>query len=83
MNLANCEYDTVCHLTLASPCIIMQLKYINELDATVPQVYYLMFMCGSIYFGRLNAHHQDLTTILASSGLTVGASWLAVLLVVV
>jgi len=29
-------------------------------------------MCGSTSFGRLPAHHQDHTTALVASGLTVG-----------
>ena len=32
-----------------------------------------MFMCGSTYFGRLSAHHQERTTALGASGFTVGA----------
>jgi hypothetical protein len=34
--------------------------------------YYLTFVCGSTYFGRLPAHHQEHTTALGASGLTVG-----------
>jgi hypothetical protein len=34
---------------------------------------YLTFMCGLTCFGRLYAHHQELTTALAASGFTVGA----------
>jgi len=63
------------NLTLASPCIIIQFKYINQVDATVPRVYYLMFKCGSTCFGRLHAHHQEVTTALAASAFTVGAWW--------
>jgi hypothetical protein len=44
---------------------------INQQDATVLQVYYLMFMCGSTCFGRLFAHHQEHTTALGASGFTV------------
>jgi len=44
-------------------------------DATVSQVYYLTFMCGSACFGRFLAHHQEFTTALAASGFTVGAWW--------
>jgi len=29
-------------------------------------------MCGSACFGRLPAHHQELTTALGASGFTVG-----------
>ena len=32
----------------------------NQPDATVSQVYYLMFMYGSTCFGRPHAHHQKL-----------------------
>ena len=40
---------------------------VNQLDATVSQVYYLTFMCGLTCFGRFLAHHQELTTALATS----------------
>jgi hypothetical protein len=46
---------------------------INQQDATVSQVYYLTFMCGSTCFGHLFAHHQERTTTLGASGFTVGA----------
>ena len=62
-------------LTFASPWIITQFKQINQPDATVPQVYYFTFMCGSTCFGGLHAHHQELTIALAASGFTVGAWW--------
>jgi hypothetical protein len=55
----------------------------NQLVATVSQVYYLTFMCRSTCFGRLHAHHQDLTTALTASGFIVGALVVAALLVVV
>jgi hypothetical protein len=48
-------------------------RQINQPDATVSQVYYSMFMCGSTCFGRPYAHHQELTTALAASGFTVRA----------
>ena len=38
-----------------------------KIDATVLQVYYLTFTCGSTYFGRLQAHHQEHTTALGAS----------------
>jgi hypothetical protein len=38
----------------------------NQKDATISQVYYLTFMCGSTCFGRFFAHHQELTTALAA-----------------
>jgi len=44
----------------------------NQQDATVSQVYYLMFMCGSTRFGRLSAHYQEHATALGASGFTVG-----------
>ena len=56
-----------------SPCIIIRIKYINQQDATVSQVYYLTCMCGSTCFGSLSAHHQERTTALRASGFTVGA----------
>jgi hypothetical protein len=34
----------------------------NQPDATLSQVYHLMFMYRSTCFGRLHAHHQELTT---------------------
>jgi hypothetical protein len=48
-------------------------RLINQLDATVLQVYYLTFMCSSTYFGRFLAHHQEHTTALAGSAFTGGA----------
>ena len=68
-NTALCKFDvrkSVHHHTI---------QIINQLDATVSQVYYLMFMCASTCFGRLHAHYQELTTALAASGFTVGAWW--------
>jgi hypothetical protein len=44
---------------------------INQPDATVSQIYYLTFMCPSTCFGRLHAHHQELTTALTASGFTL------------
>jgi len=49
----------------------------------ISQVYYLKFICGSTCFGRLHAHHQELTTALTASGFTVGVLMVAALLVVV
>jgi tetrahydromethanopterin S-methyltransferase subunit F len=43
-------------------------------------------MCGSTCFGRIHAHHQELTTVLTASGFTgftVGTLVVAALLVVV
>jgi hypothetical protein len=64
------------YLTFASSCIIIQFEYFNQQDATVSQVYYLMFMCGSTRFGHHPAHHQEHTTALGASGFTVGEKWL-------
>jgi hypothetical protein len=41
---------------------------INQQDATVFQVYYSTFICGSTCFRRHTAHHQEHTTALAASG---------------
>jgi len=35
------------------------------------QVYYLRFICLSTCFGRLHAHHQELTTALTAFGFTL------------
>jgi hypothetical protein len=40
------------------------IQIIHQQDATVSQVYYLMFMCGSTCFGHLPTHHQEHTTAL-------------------
>jgi hypothetical protein len=55
---------TMCCLNfkLASLCNIIQFKKINQLDATISQVYYLTFMYGSTCFGRPHAHHQELNS---------------------
>jgi hypothetical protein len=50
-----------------------RFEYINQQDATVSQVDYLTFMCGSTCLGRLSVHHQECTTALEASGFTVGA----------
>jgi hypothetical protein len=62
---------TYIYMTLAGPCIIIQFKQINQLNATVSQVYYLMFMCGSTCFGRLPGHYQELKTALTDSDFTL------------
>jgi hypothetical protein len=58
-------------MTFANPCLITRFKLINQPDATVSQVYYLTFLRGSTCFGRLHAHHQELTTALTASGFTL------------
>jgi hypothetical protein len=50
---------------------IIKFKKINQPDATISQVYYLMFRCRSTCFGRLHAHYQELTTALTASGFTL------------
>ena len=35
------------------------IQIIHQQDATVSQVYYLTFVCGSTCFGHLPAHHQE------------------------
>jgi hypothetical protein len=47
----------------------IQINY--QLDAPTSQVYYLTFMYRSTCFGRLHAHHQELTTALAASGFSL------------
>jgi hypothetical protein len=59
------------YLTLAGPCIIIQFKQINQPDATALQVCYMTFMFRSTCFGRIHAHHQELTTALTASGVTL------------
>jgi hypothetical protein len=51
--------------------VTFRFKLFNQQDATVSQVYYLKFMSGSAFFGRLNAHHKEHTTALGASGFTV------------
>jgi hypothetical protein len=48
-------------LNFVSPCIIIQFKWINQLDATISPVYYLTFIYSSTCFGRPHAHHQELS----------------------
>jgi hypothetical protein len=66
-----CNAYTICHLTFASPCIIIRFKWISQQDATVLQVYYSTFICGSTCFGHLPAHHQEHATALGASGSTI------------
>jgi hypothetical protein len=51
---------TIVHLKSASTCIIAQFKQINQLDATVSQIYYLTFMYSSTCFGRSHVYYQEL-----------------------
>jgi hypothetical protein len=57
----------VCQLIVSEVTI-----QIDQQDATVSQVHYLTFMCGSTRFGRLPAHHQEHTTALGASDFAVG-----------
>jgi hypothetical protein len=72
----NMSRDSGVHQDIAYPefpCLfIVFMTQINKQDATVSQVYYLTFMCGSTCFGRLSAHHQEHTTALGASGVIVG-----------
>ena len=68
-NMQSCD-----KLKFASLWIIIQFKYINQLDAITSQVYYLMFVYGSTCFGRLHAHRHELNNC-STSGFTVGAWW--------
>ena len=61
----------ICSRALINVQASIQFKQINQRDATVSQVYYLTFICSSTCFGRLPAHHQELTTALGASGSTV------------
>jgi hypothetical protein len=61
---------------------VQRLKQFNQQDATVSQVYYLTFMCGSTCFGRLPVHYQEHTTALGASGFTVTEAAGALLVVV-
>jgi hypothetical protein len=55
----------------------------NQLDATVSQVYYLTFIYSSTCFGRPHAHHQELNNCSSSLWLCRWRVVVAVLLVVV
>jgi hypothetical protein len=70
-------------LKFASPCIIIQFQQINQLDATIFQVYYLTFMYSSTCFGRPHTHHQELNNCSSSLWFYRWSVLIAVLLVVV
>jgi hypothetical protein len=70
-------------LKFANPCIIIQFKYINQLDATTSQVYHLTFIYSSTCFGRPHAHHQKLNNCTSSLWFYRSSVVIAVLLVVV
>jgi hypothetical protein len=55
----------------------------NQLDATISQIYYLKFMYSSTRFGRFHAHHQELNNCSSSLWLYRWSVVVAVLLVVV
>jgi len=71
------------NIKFASPCIIIQFKQINQLDATIPQVYYLRFMYSSTCFGRPQVHNQELNNCNISLWFYRWSVVVAVLLVVV
>jgi len=48
------------------------IQIIQQQDATVSQAHHLTFMRRLTCFGHLPAHHQEHTTALGASGLTVG-----------
>jgi len=50
---------------------VCTFQCINQPYATVSQVYYLTFMFRSTCFVRHHAHHQELTTALTASGITL------------
>ena len=55
----------------------------NQIDATISQVYYLRFMYSSTCFGRPYAHHQEFNNFSSSLWLYLWSVVVAVLLVVV
>ena len=70
-------------LKFVSPCIIIQFKQINQLDATISPVYYLTFIYSSTCFGRPHAPHQELNNCSSSPWFYRWSVVIAVLLVVV
>jgi hypothetical protein len=46
-------------------------KLTNQMQQFHKFIYYLTFMCRSTCFGRLHAHHQEITTSLTASGFTL------------
>jgi len=59
------------------------IKKINQLDATISPVYYLMFIYSSTCFGCPHAHHQELNNCSSSLWFYLRNVVIAVLLVVV
>jgi hypothetical protein len=70
------------NLKFVSPCIVVRLKWINQPDATLSQVYYLTFMYSSTCLGRPRAHHQELNNWSSSLWFYLRSRVVAVLLVV-
>jgi hypothetical protein len=62
---------------------VNRFKQINQPDATISQVYYLMFMYSSSCFERPHAHHQKLNNCSSSLWVYRWSVVVAVLLVVV
>jgi len=54
---------TLLNLRFASPCVIIQFKSVNQLDATISQVYYLTFIYGSTCFGPTTTSSTATTTL--------------------
>ena len=63
--------------------IQIRFNWIDQLDATIPQVHYLTFMYSSTCFGRPHAHHQELNNCSSSLWFYRWSVVVAVLLVVV
>jgi hypothetical protein len=60
-------------LKFASPCIIMQFKYVKQLEATISQISFLTFITAQHVSGVLTPSIRRSTTAVADSGFTVGS----------
>jgi len=63
-------------------CSVIQIQ-VNQLDATISQVYYLTFMYSSTCLGHPHAHHQEINNCSSSLWFDCWRVVIAVLLVVV
>ena len=63
--------------------LMSQFKYINQLDTTTSQIYYLTFMYSSTCYGCPHAHHHELNNCSSSLWFYRWSVVVAVLLVVV
>jgi len=61
------------NLKFASPCIIIQFKQINQLDATISPVYNLTFFSAQHVSGVLTPIIRSSTTAVEASGFAFGA----------